>query len=119
MFCCNVSKEAVAQSVSVLCLVNLLKTMVVGSSPDDDELVFVFIFFPLPSTASLAEIVIFSAKRTLFFFPPQKRLVVDVPVKVHNVLHNCHNRSGARFKFWHSTSNRQLAYSLIKVQISE
>ena len=39
------SKEAVAQSVSALCLLNLLKTMVVSSSPDDGSFLFlVFIF---------------------------------------------------------------------------
>ena len=47
MFCYNDSywKEAVvAQSVSMQCLVNLLKTMVVGSSPDDGVFLFLFIF---------------------------------------------------------------------------
>ncbi len=33
IFCYSDSKEAVEQSVSALCLVKLLKTMVVGSSP--------------------------------------------------------------------------------------
>ena len=57
-FCYNYSKEAVAQSVSSLCLVNLLKTMVVCSSPDDDSFLFSFVlFFLLPSAASLAEII--------------------------------------------------------------
>ncbi len=40
MFCYNDSKEAVAQSVSALCLVNLLKTMVVGSSSADGSFLF-------------------------------------------------------------------------------
>ena len=57
MFCYNDSKEAVAQSVSSLCLVNLLKTMFVGSSPDDGSFLFYFYFFLLPSAASLAEII--------------------------------------------------------------
>ena len=39
------SKEAVAQSVSALCLVNLLKPMVVGSSSDDGLFLFVYFYF--------------------------------------------------------------------------
>ena len=90
MFCYNDFKEAVGQSISALCLVNLLKTMVVGSSPDDGSLVICFVyfyFFLLPSAASLAEIIqyshLFSQENCS---QPQKRLVVDVlDVDVHCV----------------------------------
>ena len=46
MFRYNETQEAVAQLVTVLCLVNLLKTMVVGSSPDDGSFLFcLFLFY--------------------------------------------------------------------------
>ena len=63
-----ISKEAVAQSVSALCLVNLLKTIVVGSSPDDGSFCFVcfifvffFFFLALHLWRKYFKIVIFSA----------------------------------------------------------
>ena len=107
MFCYNDSKEAVAQSVSALCLVNLLKTMVVGSSPDDGSFLFcLFLFYfqrYICGRNNSKQSSFQPRERFLFvcfilFFPPQQRLVVDVLVEVHNVLHNRHDRIIARFR---------------------
>ena len=96
MFCYNDFKEAVA-----LCLVNLLKTMLVDSNPDDGSFFVLFLFFPSSQRISLAEIIqnsnLFSQEN---FFHPKKRLVVDVLVQVHNVLRNRYDRSSAS---WHIT----------------
>ncbi len=57
MFCYNDSQETVAQSVSALCFVNLLNTMVVGSNPDDGLFLFCLFYFIFSSTCtSFAEI---------------------------------------------------------------
>ena len=105
MFCYNHSQDAVvAQSVSALCLINLLKTMVVGSSPDDGSFLFCLFYFIFRGKI-VAEIIenshLFSQEKVFclfYFYPPQKCLVVDVLLKVHNVLLNRHNRSSARFR---------------------
>ncbi len=107
--------------------------MVVGSSLDNGSFLFLYFYFIFSAT-SLVEIIqnshlsfqprenfvcLFVCSFNLFvlFFPTPKALGRYVLVKEHNVLHNRHDRSSARFRIRQPTYT--LAYTLIKVQISE